>query len=136
MTKKLHKRLGQYCECLLRGLSEREISKEMGITVSTVKQHSLRAKKFFKVDTAPQAAVAYYKMKEENDNMLEKYNYNEKPSGRTETLVQTVAKLEQTEKALNLALDGLKILAQVNPQAIDIINNVEETLKDDDTTTE
>lgn len=39
----------------------------------------------------------------ERKEMLEEYNYNEKPSGRTDTLIQALDKLEKMKQALELA---------------------------------
>ena len=42
--------------------------------------------------------------------MIEPYNYNDEPSGRSETLVQSIEKIERLEKQLNIAVETLKEL--------------------------
>ena len=39
---------------------------------------------------------------------IERYNYNDEPSGRSETLVQSIEKIERLEKQLNIAKDLFK----------------------------
>lgn len=39
--------------------------------------------------------------------MLEPYNYNDEPSGRSETLVQALERCERLEKQLNIATEEL-----------------------------
>ena len=46
--------------------------------------------------------------------MIEPYNYNDEPSGRSETLVQALDKCERLEKQLNIAVEALKKYADVN----------------------
>ena len=43
--------------------------------------------------------------------MLEPYNYNDEPSGRSETLVQALDKIERLQKQLNMAETILRELA-------------------------
>ena len=43
--------------------------------------------------------------------MIEPYNYNDEPSGRSETLVQALEKCERLEKQLNMAEAILRELA-------------------------
>ena len=40
--------------------------------------------------------------------MIELYNYNDEPSGRSETLVQSIEKIERLEKKLNIAVEALE----------------------------
>ena len=40
--------------------------------------------------------------------MIEPYNYNDEPSGRSETLVQALEKIERLEKQLKIAVKALK----------------------------
>lgn len=42
--------------------------------------------------------------------MLDEYNYNEQPSGRVDTLVQAVDRIERLEKQLEVAVKYLKKL--------------------------
>lgn len=42
---------------------------------------------------------------------IEPYNYNDEPSGRTETLVQALDKCERLEKQLKIAIEALKTYA-------------------------
>lgn len=39
---------------------------------------------------------------------LEPYNYNDEPSGRTDTLIQALEKIERLEKQLKIAVEQLK----------------------------
>ena len=39
---------------------------------------------------------------------IEPYNYNDEPSGRSETLVQALEKIERLEKQLNIAVEALE----------------------------
>ena len=39
---------------------------------------------------------------------IEPYNYNDEPSGRSETLVQSIEKIERLEKKLNIAVEALE----------------------------
>ena len=41
---------------------------------------------------------------------IERYNYNDEPSGRSETLIQALEKIERLEKQLNIAVEALKEL--------------------------
>lgn len=40
--------------------------------------------------------------------MIERYNYNDEPSGRSETLVQALEKIERLEKQLKIAVEAIK----------------------------
>ena len=40
--------------------------------------------------------------------MIEPYNYNDEPSGRSETLIQALEKIERLEKQLNIAVEALE----------------------------
>ena len=40
--------------------------------------------------------------------MIEPYNYNDEPSGRSETLVQALERCERLEKQLNIAVEALE----------------------------
>ena len=39
---------------------------------------------------------------------IERYNYNDEPSGRTETLVQALDRCERLEKQLKIAVEALE----------------------------
>lgn len=39
---------------------------------------------------------------------IEPYNYNDEPSGRTETLVQALDRCERLEKQLKIAVEAIK----------------------------
>lgn len=39
---------------------------------------------------------------------IERYNYNDEPSGRSETLVQALERCERLEKQLNIAIRALE----------------------------
>lgn len=51
---------------------------------------------------------------------IEPYNYNDEPSGRSETLVQALERCERLEKQLNIAVEALefyeKPLSSFNPE--------------------
>ena len=40
---------------------------------------------------------------------IEPYNYNDEPNGRSETLVQSIEKIERIEKQLNIAVEALDL---------------------------
>lgn len=40
--------------------------------------------------------------------MIEQYNYNDEPSGRSETLVQALERCERLEKQLKIAVEAIK----------------------------
>ena len=44
--------------------------------------------------------------------MIEPYNYNDEPSGRSETLVQALDKIEKLEMKLSIAVEALKEYAE------------------------
>ena len=39
---------------------------------------------------------------------IDPYNYNDEPSGRSETLIQALEKIERLEKQLNIAVEALE----------------------------
>ena len=39
---------------------------------------------------------------------IERYNYNDEPSGKSETLVQALERCERLEKQLNIAVEALE----------------------------
>ena len=41
---------------------------------------------------------------------IERYNYNDEPSGRSETLVQSLERCERLEKQLNIAVEALETI--------------------------
>lgn len=43
--------------------------------------------------------------------MIEPYNYNDEPSGRTDTLIQALEKIERLEKQLDVAVEALELYA-------------------------
>ena len=45
---------------------------------------------------------------------LEEYNYNEEPSGRVETLVQAIDKIEVLERKLERAVRCLRLYADID----------------------
>lgn len=44
---------------------------------------------------------------------IEPYNYNDEPSGRTETLIQALDKIERLEKQLKIAVEALENYSQI-----------------------
>ena len=72
---------------------------------------------------------------------IERYNYNDEPSGRSETLVQALEKIERLEKQLEIAIKALEIYAdktnwdnhftiEINNCEIEVITFIEGTNKD------
>lgn len=41
---------------------------------------------------------------------IEPYNYNDEPSGRTDTLIQALEKIERLEKQLKIALAAFRMI--------------------------
>lgn len=58
---------------------------------------------------------------------IESYNYNEEPSGRSETLVNVLDRLERTKKQLAIAVEENKLLKRKLAIAIQTMDM--ETLK-------
>ena len=58
---------------------------------------------------------------------IEPYNYNDEPSGRSETLVQALERCERLEKQLNIAVEENKLLKRKLAIAIQTMDV--ETLK-------
>ena len=58
---------------------------------------------------------------------IEPYNYNDEPSGRSETLVQALDRCERLEKQLNIAVEENKLLKRKLAIAIQTMDV--ETLK-------
>lgn len=61
---------------------------------------------------------------------IEPYNYNDEPSGRSETLVQALDKIERLEKQLKIAVEALDSLRgicypQVAEKALKQIKDLE-----------
>lgn len=94
--KKMPKRIRQICECLVRGLNNREISEELDISYITVKLHVSRALKLFRVKDRTQLVIAYLKEKK----MLDEYNYEEQKDERSQTLTKVIDKLAVAVEAL------------------------------------
>ena len=44
---------------------------------------------------------------------IEPYNYNNEPSGRSETLVQALERCERLEKQLNIAIEALRLYSNL-----------------------
>ena len=73
---------------------------------------------------------------------IEPYNYNDEPSGRSETLVQAIEKIERLEKQLNIAVEALEFyekplsifhpeynIAQHHKKAVEALAKIKELLK-------
>lgn len=54
--------------------------------------------------------------------MIEPYNYNDEPSGRSETLVQALEKCERLEKQLKIAVEALKNLTNSDNWSIEQVD--------------
>ena len=78
---------------------------------------------------------------------IEPYNYNDEPSGRTDTLIQALDKCERLEKQLNIAAQALDEVAiymtcdeveirEINPDfcadqaALDAVNEAKAKIKE------
>ena len=73
---------------------------------------------------------------------IERYNYNDEPSGRSETLVQALEKIERLEKQLNIAVEALEFyekpfscfhpdynISQHHKKAVEALAKIKELLK-------
>ena len=54
--------------------------------------------------------------------MIEPYNYNDEPSGRTETLVQALDRCERLEKQLKIAVEALKNLTNSDNWSVEQVD--------------
>ena len=59
---------------------------------------------------------------------IEPYNYNDEPSGRSETLVQALDRCERLEKQLKIALEALEI-AHTYPSSTSLKEWCEQKIK-------
>ena len=48
--------------------------------------------------------------------MIERYNYNDEPSGRTDTLIQALEKIERLEKQLDVAIVSREATLNISTQ--------------------
>ena len=53
---------------------------------------------------------------------IERYNYNDEPSGRSETLVQALDKCERLEKQLKIAVEALKNLTNSDNWSVEQVD--------------
>ena len=73
---------------------------------------------------------------------IERYNYNDEPSGRSETLTQALDKCERLEKQLKIAVEALEFyekpfscfhseynIAQHHKKAVEALAKIKELLK-------
>ena len=61
---------------------------------------------------------------------IEPYNYNDEPSGRSETLTQALDKCERLEKQLEVAVEALKdIYEWADDECFNATNIAEKALK-------
>ena len=73
---------------------------------------------------------------------IEPYNYNDEPSGRTDTLIQALEKIERLERQLNIAVEALEFyekpltcfhpehnIAQHHKKAVEALAKIKELLK-------
>ena len=73
---------------------------------------------------------------------IEPYNYNDEPSGRSETIVQALERCERLEKQLNIAVEALEFyekpfscfhpdynIAQHHKKAVEALAKIKELLK-------
>ena len=54
--------------------------------------------------------------------MIEPYNYNDEPSGRSETLIQALEKIERLEKQLKIAVEALKNLTNSDNWSVEQVD--------------
>lgn len=65
--------------------------------------------------------------------MIEPYNYNDEPSGRTDTLIQALEKCERLEKQLKIAKKYLPLIKRnvsVGSLAYTYVANAQTEIKD------
>lgn len=63
--------------------------------------------------------------------MIEPYNYNDEPSGRTDTLIQALEKIELLEKQLKIAVEALRdIYEWADDECFKATDIAEKALKD------
>lgn len=53
---------------------------------------------------------------------IEPYNYNDEPSGRTDTLIQALEKCERLEKQLRIATEALKNLTNSDNWSVEQVD--------------
>ena len=53
---------------------------------------------------------------------IEPYNYNDEPSGRSETLVQALERCERLEKQLKIAVEALKNLTNSDNWSVEQVD--------------
>ena len=108
------------CRLLVDGLSYQEIADNLGVKIITVKKQAESVMHKFNLKNNVSLAIFYYKnyMKEE-EMSLDEYNYTERESGRTETLVQALDKIEKLEEGLNRAIDVLQDIIDTDKYNLD-----------------
>ena len=93
------------CQLLVEGLSYQEIANILNVKLITVKKQAESVMHKFNLKNNVSLAVFYYKNYMEGKEMpLEEYSYEEVESGRSETLVKALEKIERLEAGLNKAL--------------------------------
>ena len=53
---------------------------------------------------------------------IERYNYNDEPSGRTDTLIQALEKIERLEKQLKIAVEALENLTNSDNWSVEQVD--------------
>lgn len=108
------------CRLLVDGLSYQEIADSLGVKIITVKKQAESVMHKFNLKNNVSLAIFYYKnyMKEE-EMPLDDYNYTERESGRTETLVQAIDKIEKLEEGLNRAIDVIQDIIDTDKYNLD-----------------
>ena len=53
---------------------------------------------------------------------IERYNYNDEPSGRTDTLIQALDRCERLEKQLKIAVEALKNLTNSDNWSVEQVD--------------
>ena len=108
------------CQLLVEGLSYQEIANILNVKLITVKKQAESVMHKFNLKNNVSLAVFYYKNYMEGKEMpLEEYSYDEVESGRGETLVKALEKMEKLEEGLNRALTVLQDIIDTDKYNLD-----------------
>ena len=134
-------RRSEILDLVLKGKTNPEISELVGCKESTVKRYVGELLKENGAKTREELIVKVLG----GDEMLEDWDYKERESGRSETLIKAIEKIESLEKKLNLALSCIKDYADEDnwtghndssadiwcgPRGIDGFRHAQKTLKE------
>lgn len=108
------------CQLLVEGLSYQEIANILNVKLITVKKQAESVMHKFNLKNNVSLAVFYYKNYMEGKEMpLEEYSYEEVESGRSETLVKALEKMEKLKEGLNRALTVLQDIIDTDKYNLD-----------------